>query len=205
VTGIVIRPEEHGDRFACEALVRDAFWDVYKPGCDEHLILHKARNSPDFVPDLDLVAVEDGRIIGCILATRARVVNDAEGTSHDVICLGPVAVRPDRQQTGVGSSLIRAVLERAGRLGGTAAFLYGNPAYYSKFGFEDARRWHVTTSQGKNFEAFMGIELIPDGLDEISGRLMESTVFTVDPAEVEEFEHRFPPREKHVTSTQLGH
>ncbi len=199
MTGILIRPEERDDRFACETLVRDAFWDVYEPGAVEHLILHKARTAADFIPELDLVAADDGRIIGCLLATRASVADDARGTSRGVLCVGPIAVHPGRQRTGVGRSLMGAMLQRAGRRGWPGAFLYGNPGYYRRFGFDDARRWGVTTPEGTNFEAFMGVELIPGGLDGISGRLTVSDVYSVDPAELEAFERRFPPREKRAT------
>lgn len=197
-----IRAELPTDHEACESLVRDAFWDLYRPGCVEHLILHNAREHDDFVAELDLVAVDGEHVVGCIMTTRADVV-DAAGTSREVLFLGPLAVAPDRQRTGIGSALIRASLERAADLGFTGAFLFGSPDYYPKFGFLGADTWGVTTADGLNFDAFMGIELSPGALGPSGGRLRESPVFEVDPAQLEEFETRFPFREKHVTATQF--
>lgn len=198
---ITIRPEQLADHAACEALVRDAFWDVYSPGCSEHLILHRARTSPDFHPELCLVAADGRGLVGMGLATRARVMGETR--SRGVLCIGPLAVRPDRQRTGVGGALLRALLERGAALGLPAAFLYGSPGYYPRFGFDDARRWGVTTADGQNCDAFMGVELAPNGLDGVTGRFVESHVFEVDPDELDEFERRFPPREKHVLPGQL--
>lgn len=199
-----IRCAETADYLECEGLVRDAFWDVYRPGCVEHLVLHEARASADYLADLDLVAAEDGHLVGCMLALPARIVGATSEASLDVLSLGPLAVRPECQRRGIGTHLTFAVLEQAAALGWPAAFLYGSPAYYSRFGFEDARRWGVTTAEGHNLDVFMGIELAPSGLDGVSGRLVQSEVFSVDASAADAFDGRFPPREKHVTDTQLA-
>ncbi len=200
---ITIRTELSSDHRACEELVREAFWDLYRPGCVEHLILHNARDHADFVGELDLVALAGDQIVGCIVSTLARVV-DAAGTSREVLVLGPLAVTPARQRSGIGGALMRASLERATRLGFCGAFLYGSPDYYPRFGFRSAGDWNVTTADGLNFDAFMGIELIPGGLADVNGRLLESRAFEVDPAQLAGFDALFPVREKHVTPTQFA-
>lgn len=203
MSSTTIRTELPDHHRVCEQLVRDAFWDLYRPGCVEHLILHNARDHVDFVGELDLVALAGDQVVGCIISTRAAVV-DAAGISHEVLVLGPLAVDPARQRTGIGGALLRASLERAARLGFRGAFLYGSPDYYPRFGFRDAADWGVTTADGSNFDAFMGKELIPGGLAGVRGRLLESSAFEVDPDQLADFEASFPAREKHVTPTQFG-
>lgn len=195
---IAIRPARPADHHACEALVRDAFWDLYRPGCVEHLILRQARTSSELV--FDLVGAADQELLGCLLATRARVVGASDS---DVLYLGPLAVRGDRQRRGVGSQLVSSCLSQAADLGFVAAFLYGDPSYYERFGFANAAQWGVTTRDGLNFDAFMGIELQPGGLAGITGRLVESDVFDVDPQALIEFDAGFPPRETHVLPGQF--
>lgn len=198
---ISIRTEQFGERHQCETLVRDAFWDLYRPGCVEHLILHQARTSPDLV--LNLVAEADEELLGSLVATRARIVT-AEGLATEVLYLGPLAVRPDLQGRGIGSQLISHGLATATNRGFSSAFLFGDPGYYHRFGFQNAATWAVTTADGLNFEAFMGIELRPNALEFAAGRLQESPCFEVDPAVLVEFDQGFPPREQHVLPGQFG-
>ena len=193
---IVIRIEETRDRHASENLVREAFWNLFKPGCDEHLFLHRLREGPEFVPELALVAEDPGGIVGCIASMRARVVDDASGGGIGVICLGPLAAHTSRRGEGIGSRLVHETLARARALGFPGAFLFGHPGFYPRFGFADARRWNVATEQGANFDAFMGIELFPGGLAVERGRLVLGDLLQVDPAELERFDAGFPPLEK---------
>ena len=79
----------------------------------------------------------------------------------------------------------------------------GNPAYYSRFGFGNAKEFNVLASDGKSYEHFMGLELAPGRLKEVSGCYFEDEVFHVGAEELEEFEGLFPKKEKHVTPTQL--
>jgi len=196
------RPEEEGDFRETENVIREAFWDVYKPGCDEHLIAHKLRASQAFVPELDYVACEGARLVGNIMYSRARVI-DERGDSEEVLCLGPIAVLPERQGSGIGAALMAETLLRARELGFRGVFLYGNPGYYARFGFVDARRFTVQTSAGENADYFMGLELRGGSLAGISGRFHEDSVFMVGEDELEDFERGFPAREKHRTPTQL--
>lgn len=142
-------------------------------------------------PDRDqaLVAVVRGRIVGCIMSTRPFVVS-AAGARAPAAAVGPLGVLSSWQGRSIGSLLLREALARARRGGEVAAFLYGAPAYYGRFGFEHARRWSVTTADGANFGDFMGIELIPGALSGVAGRLEESPVFEVDPADVAAFDER---------------
>lgn len=199
---VAVRLETPADHRDVEHLTREAFWNLYKPGCDEHLILHKMRDLPAFVEDLDLVATDaTGRLVGSVVATEARIVGGHEEVT--VLCLGPVAVVPDQQRRGIGSLLIERVLARARELGYPAVVLFGDPGYYSRFGFRNAEEFGIQTSTGENFDAFMATELDEGALSGVEGRFFADPVFETDPDEVEAFDRTFPPRQKLVTDTQL--
>ncbi|MCE1174827.1 MAG: N-acetyltransferase [Propionibacteriales bacterium] len=198
---ITIRPARADDYRSTEELVRDAFWDLYRPGCVEHLIIHQARKSDELL--IDLVAIDDDGLLGSLIVTRAQIV-DASGQAAEVGYLGPIGVRPDRQRTGVGSALMRAGLDQLTEQGFVGVFLFGDPGYYGRFGFADAVTWAITTPDGLNFPAFMGLELRAGGLNGVQGRLAESPAFEVDSAALTEFDQQFEPREAHVLPGQFG-
>jgi predicted N-acetyltransferase YhbS len=197
-----IRLETEHDYGETENITREAFWDVYKPGCDEHLVAHKLRSVEVFVKELDYVACHDTKIIGNIMYSKAKVV-DANTNHFEVLCLGPVCVLPQYQGQGIGKSLIAESIKKAKELQYNGIFLMGNPAYYSKFGFVNAKAFDIQTSEGGNFDYFMGLELVESSLKGITGRFFEDEVFMVDTDELVEFEKKFPKRKKHVTDTQL--
>jgi predicted N-acetyltransferase YhbS len=201
---IAIRLEKPEDQRETELLTRGAFWDLYKPGCDEHLVVHKLRKSPSFVGSLDLVACDGQRIAGNIMYSRARVLG-SNGAAHEVLCLGPVSVLPEYQRQGIGSRLIRESIARARSLGFRGIFLMGNPAYYFRFGFKNAEEFRVFGSDGKSHDYFMGMELTPGSLSGVEGNFFEDEAFHTDPGELIEFEKLFPAREKHITATQIFH
>jgi predicted N-acetyltransferase YhbS len=197
---IIVRREQENDFREVENLTREAFWDLYKPGCVEHLVVHKLRYVPACIPELDFVAVDNGKIVGNNVYSRAAVVDDQD-RHHEVITFGPISVLPACQGQGIGTTLIEHTRKIAVDLGYVAVFIYGNPAYYHRFGFVDAKTFDVSTSDGMNFDAFMGMELIQGGLRGITGRFYEDPAFQVDQGELESFEKGFPYREKHVTDT----
>ncbi len=199
---ITLRPEEERDYRLVEHITREAFWNVYKPGCDEHFILHNLRGAPSFIRELDYVAEADGEVAGNIVYSRGTVA-DAAGTAHEVIGFGPVSVLPALQGRGIGARLIRHTLGLAREAGHRGVIIFGNPAYYHRFGFENAARFGITTADGANFDAFMALELRAGGLDGITGRFLEDPVFRPAPAALEAYDRGFPAREKLVTDTQL--
>ena len=187
----LIIAETHCDEFAeTEELTRKAFWDLFQPGCDEHFLLQRLRDSSCYIPDLDFVAIEEGVIVGHAIATIAAVecvVMSAEEIAVSsricadcrVVCIGPVSVLPEKQKEGIGCKLMFHLMERAAELGYDAAFLYGHPEYYPRFGFVNAERYGITTRDGKNFDAFMALELRPGALYGITGRFVEDSAFRV--------------------------
>ncbi len=199
---LLLRLENQSDYEEVENLTREAFWDLYQPGCDEHLVAHKLRKVSAFIPALDFVAVQDDRIVGNIMYSKAKVV-DSEGVAHEVITFGPLSVLPSLQKKGIGSSLIAHTKELAQRMGYKAIVIFGSPEYYHRFGFVNAQDFGITTSDGANFDAFMAMELSADSLQGITGRFFEDTVFHVEKEELEAFERKFPYKEKHVTDSQF--
>ena len=199
---IKIRLEKEKDYKEVENLTREAFWDIYQPGCDEHLLAHKLRKVEAFVPELDFVAEFDHRIVGNIMYSKAKVI-DGKGLEHEVLTFGPLSVLPSHQKLGVGSALIKHTRKLAAEMGFKAVIIFGNPAYYHRYGFVNAERFHITTSEGANLEPFMALEIYEGALQGIEGRFHEDDVFKIDPAELEVFERNYPYREKHVTDTQL--
>lgn len=195
------RPEEHRQ---VEELTREAFWNLYVPGCDEHFLLHTMRNHPDFIPELDFVADVDGLPVGNIAYARCRII-DAAGKSNNVIMFGPISVLPEYQKQGIGSALIRHSFEKARSMGFRAVMIYGDPRYYHRFGFRCAEKWDITTAEGKFSVGLMGAELVPGALNGISGRVIESEVYTIDQDAFLKYEATFPPKEKFVTDSQLEH
>ena len=199
--GITIRHEKEEDYFEVEYMTREAFWDLYKPGCDEHLLVRQIRKSKAFLPELDYVAVDGNTIVGNIIYTKAII--EGESGQATVLCMGPLTVLPSQQRMGIGSSLLRHTVEKAREIGYLAIVIFGSPAYYNRFGFRYAREYRIQTSDGDNFDAFMVLDLSDNGLTNISGRFFEDSAFQIDKKDLDEYEKRFPYKEKHKKEGQL--
>lgn len=191
---MTIRREGPADHRAVEELTRDAFWGLFAPRCDEHLVVHLLRGSPALVPELDVVAEVDGELVGHVVYSRARVVEPTTGAEHPVLTFGPLSVLPDRQGDGIGGALMRHTLAAAAELGHRAVVVYGHPDYYPRFGFRPAAAFGITAPGGASFDALMALPLVPGGLDGVAGEFHEDPVFVVDPERVAEFDRGFPPR-----------
>lgn len=198
---IEIRREKECDYRAVEELTRDAFWNIHVPGCNEHFLLHILRQSSDFIPELDFVALIDGVLVGNIVYSRA-IVTDTSGIHHNVITFGPVSVLPLYQKQGVGSALIKHSLQAARDMGYSAVLIYGDPRYYSRFGFRCAEKYDICSADGKYSVALMALPLQPDALNTISGRFEECAAFNINEDEAAEFEAKFPFKEKKITESQ---
>jgi putative acetyltransferase len=198
---VKIRRELPVEYRTVEELTREAFWNLYVPGCNEHFCLHIMRGHADFIPELDLVAEYAGKLVGNIVYARAGVITGA-GRIHNVICFGPVSVLPAYQKQGIGGALIRCSLDKARALGFAAVFIYGDPRYYYRFGFRCAEKFEIANSEGKFAFALMALELIPGALRNISGRFIESASYQVDEEAFKKYESTFPPKEKLATPSQ---
>ena len=194
---LILRPEIPSQYHAMEALVRDAFWDRFRPGCAEHLVVRNMREAPETVPELCLAAEEEGELVGGIWYARATL-RDGE-TLHPVLSLGPVCVKPDRHSEGIGSALIRQSLSALPE-GFPAVILYGDPAYYGRFGFRPASEFGITDAEGNPCPALL---VRPTGEHVPCGAFDEGSVYHVTPEAVRNFDRQFPPRRMHYRSGQL--
>ena len=189
---ISIRPETKEDYFIIENLVREAFWEMKgRPhGCYEHYLVHKLHQSEEFVKDLCYVALVKEKIIGHILYTKSKIIDNNK--EYEILSFGPLSVLPGYQKMGVGKELVTFTLKKAKELNYRAVMIFGHPEYYPRFGFENAEKYGITTSEGKNFDAFMVCELYKDSLKGISGRGYKSSLFNdIDENELREFDKKF--------------
>ena len=193
---IKIRKETIDDYKAVEHITREAFWNLFVPGCDEHYLCHILRDSTCFIPELDYVAEADGRIVGNIIYSKAKVIGD-NGEEHLVIMFGPIAVLPEYQHLGIGSKLIEHTKQKARQLGYTAILIYGDPKYYEKVGFVPAENYDIATADNKYHEALQAYELIDGALQSVRGRFVENKIFDINMEAAMEFDKGFEPK-KHI-------
>lgn len=198
---LVIRNENESDHRNVEVLTRNAFWNVHVPGCDEHYLVHTIRTAKAFIPELDLVAEVNGQIVGNIMYAHSTI-HQNDGTIFPVITFGPLSVLPEHQKKGIGGQLIRVSMKQAEDMGFAAVLIYGDPAYYSRFGFAAAEKFNIRSSQGLFAAALQVCELKPGALNDVSGRFEEGEAYQIDPALSAEFDKEFPFKEKFETPSQ---
>ena len=192
---VEIRMETEADWYNVELMTQHAFWNKHHLGCDEHYLVHKLRDDKDYLPELSRIAVKDGEVIGCIMYSKATVVNGAH--RHDIITFGPLCVEPKWQGCGVGELLLKETIDIARNKGYKGIVIFGEPDYYPRIGFKTCDNYNITTADGKNFDAFMAFELVHGGFNGIEGKFYESEVFqTLHKEEVEEYNKKFPLLEK---------
>ncbi len=200
-TDVLLRSEEEKDYNSVENLTREAFWNIYKPGCDEHLLIHNMRKAKEFIKDLDYVAVFNNEIIGNIVYAKAKVIDINK--EYDVITFGPVSVLPMYQKKGIGKKLIEHTIPKSKEMGFNAIIIYGNPKYYERFGFKNSKEYKITDMEGNYNDALMALELYPKSLENINGKFFEGEIYKIDKKELEIFEKNFPYKEKLVLDTQI--
>lgn len=192
---LMIRKEMKEDYYNSEYMTKKAFWNLHYPGCDEYYLVHLLRNNEDYIEDLSRVAELDGKIIGGIYYSKAYVLDG--DTRVEVLNFGPLCVDPEYQNKGIGGMLLETTIKEAREKGYKCIIIFGEPGYYPKHGFKTCDQFGITTKEGKNFDAFMGYEIVPNAFSEISGKFYESEVFDqLDPGKVEEYDKKFPYMEK---------
>lgn len=194
-SAVTIRPEMPADYLPTERMAQRAFWNKHKPGCDEHLLVRKLRTDSAYLPEISRVAEADGKIIGCIMYSVSHLSN-ASG-NHAIITFGPLCVEPDYARMGVGEMLVKETVKLAADAGYPGIVIFGEPDYYPRLGFLTCDNFGITTADGKNFDAFMGLELKKGALSAIGGRFHEAEVFeTLTAGETEILNQSFPYLEK---------
>lgn len=191
---IILRRERPEDYRAVEELTREAFWNHHVPGCDEHYLLHIMRDADCFIQELDVVAEAGGKIVGNIVYTKAIILDDND-KSHEVISFGPLSVLPQYQGSGIGSALIEFTKNAAKELGHKAILIYGDPLYYSRFGFIAAESFKIATADNMYMPALQALELVPGALSNIEGRFMEDEIYNVNELAAKAFDRDFAEKE----------
>ena len=195
---IIIRSEKEAEYRKVENLLRESFWNVYKPGCSEHFVLHVLRDDPAFVKDLDFVMEKNGMLIGQNVFMRT-VINSDDGRNIPVLTMGPICIAPELKRRGYGKMLLDYSLEKAAEMGFGAVLFEGNIDFYGKSGFDYARRFGIRyhdLPEDADDSFFLCKELKPGYLDEVTGVYQTPQGYYVDDADVDEFDKEFPPKQK---------
>lgn len=168
-----IRPENKTDYQAIYDLVLTAFKTAKVSSGDEQNFVGRLRESEAYIPELALVAEEEGRLIGHIMLTRTNIAT--ERGSFFLLLLAPLSVVLDRRGQGVGGGLIETACARARALGHRAVILVGDPAYYRRFGFSPAAAFGIENTNGIPHPFVMARELTPDALSGMKGSITFQT------------------------------
>lgn len=198
-----IRLENENDYYEVENLTREAFWNVYRPGCFEHLVVHNLRKDKCFVKELDYVILENEKIIANIMYAKGNLKTDK---NKEILLLGPVSVLPEYQRIGYGEKIIRYSMLRAKELGYNEVVMLGNPEYYKKFGFEPASKYNIFyegMDKNEEFPFFMICILNHEKFKLSGGIYSDPTCYKVDEKELTEFDKKFSSKIKLKKQGQL--
>lgn len=190
-----IRNERETDYMTVEEITRKSFYNLYVPGCTEHYLVHIMRQHEDFIPELDFVIELDGRVIGNIMYTKARLV-DERGLEKEILTFGPVCVLPEYQRMGYGKMLIEHSFKRAAELGYDTIVIFGSPANYVSRGFKSCKKYNVCVEGGKYPAAMMVKELQAGVLDGRRWFYHDSPVMSFDMQAAQSYDDGLEKMEK---------
>ena len=198
---IKIRNEEKTDYEKVEEITRKAFWNLYVPGCNEHYLVHVMRSHKDFIPELDFVIEVDNEIIGNVMYTKTRLV-DEYGEEKDILTFGPVCIVPELQRKGYGKKLLEYSFEKVIALGYDVIVIFGNPGNYVSRGFKSCKKHNVCLENGTYPSPMMVKELKPGALDGRKYVYYESPVFEIDEKDAVRFDEGLEKWEKKYQPSQ---
>lgn len=205
MANIIIRHETKDDYRNVENLTRESFWNVYRPGCTEHYVLHCYRNDPAFVPELDFIMELDGKLIGQIIFVRSEIDCD-DGRKLPIMTFGPIGIAPEYKRRGYGKHLLDYSMEKARKMGAGALAITGNILFYGKSGFVPAKTKNIRYADDPDADYFLIKELTPGFLNGVSGYYKDPEGYFVcekDPEAFERFEATFPKKEKQKLPGQI--
>lgn len=205
MANIIIRHETKDDYRNVENLTRESFWNVYRPGCTEHYVLHCYRNDPVFVPELDFIMELDGKLIGQIIFVRSEIDCD-DGHRLPIMTFGPIGIASEYKRRGYGKRLLDFSMEKARKMGAGALAITGNILFYGKSGFVPAKTKNIRYADDPDADYFLIKELIPGFLNGVSGSYKDPEGYFVcekDPEAFERFEATFPKKEKQKLPGQI--
>ena len=193
----IIRLENEKDYREVENLAREAFWNLSVPGCTEHYFIHMMRDHEDFIPELDYVLEMDGKIIGCVMYCKGRLV-DEQGNTKEILTMGPLCVLPEYQRKGFGKALLEHTFALAEKMGYDTVINFGNPDNYVARGYKSCKKYNVCF-EGDIFPAALLVKVLKE--DALDGRKWfyhqcDADKCCEDEEAVERFDAEFPPKEK---------
>lgn len=196
-----IRNETEKDYKIVEKITREAFYNLYMPGCVEHYLVHLMRKHEDFIPELDFVIELDGQIIGNIMYTQAKLV-DERNTKKQILTFGPVSILPQYQRMGYGKKLMEHSFAQAVFLGYDVIVIFGSPANYVSRGFQSCKKYNISTADGRYPAAMMVKELVPHVLDGRKWRYYDSPVMAINEEEAKKYDDTLEVMTKEHRSSQ---
>ncbi len=197
----IIRNVKNEDFKIVEEVAREAFWNLYFPGCEEHFVIHKMQNHCDYLPELSFVIEINGKIIGSIFYTKSSVV-DKDNNEHSTITFGPVSILPKYHRQGLGRKLITHSINKAKELGYKGILTLGYPYHYEPYGFKGGKIFNISMEDGKFYKGLLVLPLYENSLENISGYAKFSDVFAIDNEELENFDKIFKFKEKKIQNSQ---
>lgn len=198
---IVIRNETEKDYKTVEEITRKAFYNIYVPGCMEHYLVHIMRDHEDFIKELDFVVELDGKVIGNIMYTKAKLVDEA-GEEKAILTFGPVSILPEYQRMGYGKQLMEHSFQKARQMGYDVVVIFGDPGNYVSRGFKSSSRYHICLPDGSYPTAMLAKELRENTLDGRKWMYYDSPVMQVDEKEAKDYDDRLEKMEKKVLPCQ---
>ena len=198
---INIRLETKNDYFKVEELTREAFWNLYTPGCEEHYLCHILRDHKDFIKDLDYVAEIDGNVIASIMYTDSYLLSD-DLEKVQIVSFGPLCVHPDYQRKGIGSALIEKTKSLVEKRNVPAIVIYGDPHNYCKHGFKNGIDYQVSNMDGEYPLGLLVLEIQPGFFGKKEWKAKQSDVFIFDHEKAIEFDKKFKEKEKKIQYSQ---
>lgn len=198
---IKIRNEEETDYKRVEEITRKAFYNLYIPGCIEHYLVRIMRSHKDFLPELDFVIEVDNQIIGNIMYTKAKLI-DEFGGEKEILTFGPVCIIPEYQRMGYGKMLMDHSFDQAVALGYDVIVIFGNPVNYVSRGFKSCKKYNICLENGTYPAAMMVKELKAEALDGKKWIYYDSPVMKIDEQEAERFDESLEKMEKKFQPSQ---
>lgn len=193
---LTIRHELPSDILAMNLLAREAFWNLYGPGCEEHLALHQLRQHPDYLPELSWILLKDDQYIGGIYFSRSMVKHH-DGTTTPTLTFGPFFIHPDVQRQGYGRKLMEHALQAVRQTQEIAIVILGFPYHYQPYGFVGGKHVGLSMEDG-NFYAGLQVLPIKDSSLSLQGFPVFTEALSVDPSLIDAFDQQFPVKEKKV-------
>lgn len=202
---LLIREERKEDYFTVEKMVRESFWNIYRPGCLEHYLLNQLRDDKDFLKELDLVIELDGEIIGQVAYVKSHIQLD-DGKELPTLTIGPICIDPRYQKKGYGKILLDYSLNKAKELGYGAVFLEGNIDFYKNSSFSYAHNYGIRyhgLSIDEDTSFFLCNELKKGYLSGALGEYIIPQGYFIDENKVDEFDKKFPKKKKEKLESQI--